>query len=78
VAGADHPDAISARSALGIALLQTGDLAGAHPLLQQALSSSIRVLGPDHPGTIACRDAQAVEHLAADRAGLALKLAKRG
>jgi tetratricopeptide repeat protein len=35
------------------------------------------VLGPDHPDTIACRDAQALERLAAGQAGLALKLAKR-
>jgi hypothetical protein len=62
-----HPD--TARSLHNLATLHRhqGDPAAARPLFERALAIRERVLGPDHPDTVATR--RALEELAAEGDG---------
>jgi Tetratricopeptide repeat len=50
--GADHPDTLTAASALPLALAKLGEAEPARALAEDTLQRSRRVLGSDHPTTL--------------------------
>ncbi|MCP4937229.1 MAG: tetratricopeptide repeat protein, partial [bacterium] len=54
--GAEHPDTARSLNNLGALLQAQGDYDGAKPYLERALAIFEKLLGSDHPYTIAVRN----------------------
>jgi Tetratricopeptide repeat len=71
VLGLDHPLTATSLNDLAAVLRDQRDPAAAHPLFGRALAIRKRVLGPNHPDTVATR--RDLEELAAEGDGPAAR-----
>jgi hypothetical protein len=53
--GEDHPHSLTAMGNLALTLYAQGDPAGAQELKEQVLAARRRVLGEEHPDTLAAK-----------------------